>query len=358
MRPNLPVIHCVLLMLLTACSWDPPQISHQAFLQGHRFAIGQKTIEYFDSDRNRPLKTEIWYPTIDTTGINISKAYPFILPPTSQDVQIASGLHPLILLSHGTGGNRISLMWLAAELVGRGYMVAAVNHWGNTLDNKIPEQFVKIWHRPQDIQFILNRIMADFKAHIDTSRIGMAGFSLGGYTTLALAGGVMDYQTLANFAQTKDGEVEFTIPELGDLRPLLTPEVLAEGDKRSQSLKEPRIKAFLAMAPALGQGFTAPSQFSGIDQPVLIIGAERDQRTPIQTNAKHYHRLISGSEYIELTGKVGHYIFINQAKSFLKREAPFTFEDDPSVDRKEIHRRVSAIVLEFFEKALQGKEYG
>ncbi len=93
------------------------------------------------------IKTEIWYPTKDTTRFNISTEYPFILPPTSQNADLISGKFPLILLSHGTGGNRIGLMWLACELASSGYIVLGVDHYGNSMDNKIPENFVKVWDR-------------------------------------------------------------------------------------------------------------------------------------------------------------------------------------------------------------------
>jgi predicted dienelactone hydrolase len=59
------------------------QMSHQEFLQTHKFNVGQSTIELIDHKRERPVKTEIWYPTKDTTKQNITTEYPFKLPPTS-----------------------------------------------------------------------------------------------------------------------------------------------------------------------------------------------------------------------------------------------------------------------------------
>lgn len=348
----LPAI--IAFLFLPSCDNYQP-ISHQEFLKNHTYSIGQQRLELTDESRNRPIKTEIWYPTTDTTGFNISVEYPFKLPPTSQDAELPDGEFPLILMSHGTGSNRISLMWLASELAAEGYIVAASDHYGNTLDNKIPENFVKVWDRPRDISFVIDYLINEpgWNKHIDSTKIGMIGFSLGGYTSIALAGGEMDYQVLKEFSVSEKGKVEFNVPELGDISQYLTPKLIAEGEKQSQNLKDSRIKSFIALAPALGQGYVSEKQFENVDAPLLIIGAANDTRTPVEENAKHYHNLISKSDYFELEGKVGHYVFLNEAKAGLKRSAPMIFTDDDSVNRNKIHAQVSALVLDYFEEKMR-----
>jgi len=64
--------------------------------------------------------------------------------------------------------------------------------------------------------------------------------------------------------------------------------------------KDKRISAFVVMATAVGQAFKSKEQFRFIETPILIIGAENDERTPVQSNARHYHCLIQNSRYIEL----------------------------------------------------------
>ena len=338
---------------------DFKQIIHKEFLQTHKYNVGQATIELMDQKRQRPIKTEIWYPTSDTTKLNITKEYPFKLPPTSNGAEITSGKFPLIMLSHGTGGNRISQMWLACELAAIGYFVASVNHFGNTLDNKIPENFVKVWDRPLDVSFAIDNLLthSKWKSAIDSAKIGMVGFSLGGYTAIGLAGGVLNYNKLKNFSTTEEGENEFILPELGDVSKLITPEIIELGNQEYKNLKDNRISAFVAMAPAIGQGFSSKSQFESVDKTILIIGAQNDERTPIKTNAKHYNNLIDSSKYAELEGKVGHYIFMNEARNGLKRSAPIIFKDDKSVDRKEIHEQVSKTIVEFFNNELNRKSH-
>ncbi len=349
------------LILLNSCGIenDYKQITHQEFLQTHKYNIGQSTLLWVDNKRERPVKTEIWYPTKDTTKVNVTTEYPFKLPPTSKDAAFISDKFPLILLSHGTGGNRISQMWLAIELASSGFIVAAVDHYGNTLDHKIPENFVKVWDRPLDISFAIDNLLnaSKFSSIIDPESIGVAGFSLGGYTSIALAGGVLNYELLKEFSHTKEGAVEFDLPELGNVSELITPAIIAKGNSQFKNLKDRRISAFVAMAPAIGQGFNKKEQFSDIQDTILIIGAQSDKRTPVNTNAKHYNGLIENSTYIELEGEVGHYIFMNEAKTRLKKNAPVIFKDDKTVNRGDVHSEVSKIVLQYFKEQFKEESH-
>ena len=119
---------------------------------------------------------------------------------------------------------------------------------------------------------------------INQERIGMTGFSLGGYTTLALAGADIDCNLLKSEMYTNAGKNDFIIPEMGDLRPLYAK---LNCDSLQKSYKDRRIKVFVAMSPALGLGFKNFSQTKSVDAPVLIIGAENDKVAPIQYNAEN-----------------------------------------------------------------------
>jgi predicted dienelactone hydrolase len=322
--------------------------------------VGEQTIIYYDSIRKRPLKTEIWYPTPEaiTPDNNASASLPFVLKPTVRNASLQNIKHPLILLSHGTGGNRFSLAWLAYDLVKRGYMIVAVDHWGNTFDNKIPEQFVKGWERPQDLSFVLTQLLNDtlLRKNIDENKIGAAGFSLGGYTVIALAGGEIEFTLLKKYSQTKQGKKEMTIPEFGDLSKLIADPLIEESYKHCPPLKDNRIKAVFAVAPAMGQGFESEKQMENITNPVYIVGIENDHIAPVTSNATHYHDLIQGSTYYVIKGDAGHYVVLNVAKDELKKEAKLYYTDPLTVDRTAIHEDISIKALAFFQKALQKNE--
>jgi len=89
--------------------------------------------------------------------------------------------------------------WLASFLAAQGYVLAGVNHHGNTaLESYTVQGFVCAWERAMDLTAVLDQLLQDpfFASRIDPRRIGAAGFSLGGYTVLALAGGRIDLTPL------------------------------------------------------------------------------------------------------------------------------------------------------------------
>jgi predicted dienelactone hydrolase len=319
---------------------------------GQSFNVGEKSLIYQDSLRNRPVKVEVWYPTYENDStFERTTDLPFILNPTIRNANFIQQSFPLVFLSHGTGGNRFSLAWLAIALAKCGYIIVAPDHWGNTFDNKIPEYFVRYWERPMDISFLITHILADKTVgqYINKDKIGIVGFSFGGYTSLALAGADIDCNLLKKNSDTPNGEKEFNIPELGDLRKLIKQ---ISCNNIQKTFKDIRIKAFVALSPALGLGFNSTEQTKNIDSPVLIFGTENDQIAPIKTNAEFYSKLISGSDFILLEGKVGHYIFLNEAAENLKKEAKKYYIDDKTVNRQDIHEKVEDKIIKFFQKSL------
>ena len=320
--------------------------------------IGQATLEFNDESRSRPLKTEIWYPTTDSIKDSDKYITPFIRGYTVRNAALPNTKLPLILLSHGNGGNRLSLEWLAQGLVRQGYIVAAVDHWGNTFDHPIAQEFVKPWERPLDISYVLTALLKDkrYQSIIDEHKIGAAGFSYGGYTVLALAGAVLDYKLLFEFYNSPEGKKEInSIAEFPNLWDQLQDPALVEMAQNLPALKDNRIKAFLAISPGTARGFNNPQQFKEINDPLFIIGAEADQVTPVESFARKYHQLIANSTYYEFSGQVGHYVMLAEANEEMKKELPEPFTDHPSVDRKKIHAKVAALSAEFFNKHLRKK---
>jgi len=343
MYKNLLLLLCLLLVQYAFAQSSP------------KTNIGERTLQFKDSSRNRLVITEVWYPTIDTLQ-NSDKAFsPFIRNYTVRNGKLPQSELPLVIISHGTGGGRLTLEWLAQALVQNGFIVAAVDHWGNTYDNKIPIEFLKPWERPQDISFAITSLLHDtaFKTVIDSQRIGAAGFSYGGYTVIALAGAQLDFATLIQYYNTT-GKKEIDIPELPGLRQYLEKyyDTLMATANHLPSLKDSRIKAFFAISPALGPGFTNAAQFKDISKPVFIVGSQSDSMAPVKTNAAHYHTRIRNSGYYEFPGKTGHYVMLNEAIDDVKKSDPFIFADDPSVNRHAVHLQVDSLAARFFKDHL------
>ncbi|RQO70256.1 dienelactone hydrolase [Pedobacter sp. KBW06] len=314
-------------------------------------AIGQRTFQYRDSLRDRPVSTEVWYPTdADADKASTDPEYPFIRVPTIRNAPIPLKKFPLIMLSHGTGGGRLNMEWLADILVQKGFIVAAVDHWGNTYDHKTAIDFVTPWNRAQDISFALTQLLQtrELDQAIDSERIGAAGFSIGGYTVLALAGAKLSLESLNNFTETPLGMKEIALPEFPNLKTMVNKEEVRASFEKAPDLKDKRIKAFFAICPAIGQGFRSQKQFESIHDPVYIVGAQSDSIAPIKTNALHYQKMIKGSKLLILPGKTGHYVFLNEARDQLKEKEKQFFMDDKTVNRHHVHQQVGNEAAFFF----------
>ncbi len=316
--------------------------------------IGERTFHFIDVSRNRPVTAEVWYPTTDSIKQADRVFSPFVRQYTVRDGKLPTSKLPLILISHGTGGNRLSLEWLAQALVKKGYIVAAVDHWGDTMDNMVPIEILKPWERPQDISFALTELLNDndFKAVIDPQRIGAAGYSFGGNTVIELAGGQLDYLYMLTYYKTI-GHKEIEFPEFPGIAKELDDPKLVYGSQHVPHLKDNRIKAFFAMLPGLGPGYRSEKQLNDLTGAIYIIGAAADSMAPIKTNATHYHQLIKNAGYFLFGGKTSHYVMLSEADQDVKDKYPLYFSDDPAVNRHEVHLKVDTLAATFFNKILK-----
>ncbi|MCP5062175.1 MAG: dienelactone hydrolase [Ignavibacteriae bacterium] len=305
-----------------------------------------------DESRNRPLVTEIWYPTYECMmqkdSIDEQKQL-FKTIKTIPNASMENGKFPMLLVSHGTGGNRFSLTWFIEKMVKEGYIVVSVDHYGNSTFNKLPREFVMWWERAIDIQFVLTQLLNDEKigSAIDTARIGGVGFSLGGYTNIALAGGYVDRQAGQDVALPPE------FPKTDEVIDFQTDSIILSSFNRYKNkVKDDRLNAFFIMAPAIGFGFYSKNQTENITAPVFIVAGKGDTNTPIKENALKYHDLINTSEIYLFDEYVDHYVFLNEATEFGKEVAPIICVDHPKVDRKEIHEKTLELAIDFFKKNL------
>ncbi len=335
-------------LCFSSCNEDKPEGPTE-------YNIGQRSFKYLDEERNRPLEVEIWYPTNDSLVVKPPNEKQVFKPINSiTDATFVNSKFPLLIVSHGTGGNRFSLTWMIEELVKNGYVVVSLGHYGNTTFNKLPREFVKWWERAIDVQFVLDKVLEDetFNAIIDAEKIGGIGYSLGGYTNIALAGGLVD----RTFREGITPELPPEFPQTDEVIDFETDSlIVASYEKYKDKVKDDRMSAFFVMAPAVGFGFHSKEQTRDIEAPVLIIAGKGDTNTPIEHNAVKYHELIPTSELHLLGEKVGHYVFLNEATEFGKKVASEITIDPEGVDRKQIHNEVTGMALSFFEKHLKNK---
>ena len=322
----------------------------------------------WDGSGPRPLRTSVWYPAPPGSPERsiLDPSVPFTVGQVAEDAPLspAAPRYPLILVSHGTGGSAIQMMWLGRYLAAHGFIVAALNHHGNTGVEASPDPrgFLLYWERARDLSVALDRLLADsvFGPRIDTARVGAAGFSLGGYTVIAVAGGRFNppqFDAFCGSARrdfTCGPQPEFPrAPELFAVLTATDSVTRRSLEHASDSYRDARVRAVFAISPALGGGFTA-ADLREVSVPVSIVVGQGDTVTSPATNARRYAALIPGAALAILPGPVGHYTFLAECTE-RGRAVVAVCRDGAGVDRARVHARVSSMALRFFESKLAAR---
>ena len=85
-------------------------------------APGYTTQRLEVAHRDTALEVHLWYPTTtESTPTTIGANAVFTGTQVLQDAAPFHGSHPLIVLSHGSGGNAANLGWIAGDLAERGF---------------------------------------------------------------------------------------------------------------------------------------------------------------------------------------------------------------------------------------------
>jgi predicted dienelactone hydrolase len=310
----------------------------------------------------------IWYPAADTAVekpqvIGPPDAPLFLEGDAAPHAPMAPGTdkRPLILLSHGSGGSAAQMAWLGIALAKAGMIAIAVDHPGNNATAPYtPEGFVLWWERATDLSDIIDGMVtdADFGPRIDQRMIGAAGFSLGGYTVLELAGAQTDISVIMDQCRQNPATAMCHAPEM---RGMASPEEMLRGVRKTsgeslarsaESFRDRRIKAVFAMAPGLSMAQTADS-LRQIRIPVELVVGASDPLAPAAENADWIRQNVHGAQETVLPGGIAHYTFLDVCTDAGKARLPEFCVDKPGVDRAAVHEQVDAMAVGFFDKALK-----
>jgi predicted dienelactone hydrolase len=296
-------------------------------------------------DAAHRLHGYVWYPAQPGgTPTLVGDTRLWVGSPAVRDAKPADGAFPLVVLSHGLGGNALNLDWLAPTLAAHGMIVAAINHPGTTSGDLDPRALGTIWTRPDDISRTITALLADpgFGPRIDAHRIAVVGHSLGGYTALAVAGVRLARGRMG--AHCADhGDEGCDVPVVRKAR-LVVPD-----DRYEASHRDPRVAAVVAMAPGLTPAMTADS-IAAIAVPVLLVAGAHDATIPIA----HLRALAAGlpasAAFAELPDG-NHYDFVAVCKpggaAFLRATGDDEPVCDTATDRAALHAGVAARIVGF-----------
>ncbi len=276
---------------------DAPELSHRG-----GSAVGVRTIDLtnpgqpdilnFDKQTgkapsyDRPLRIEVWYPAVIPNGAVEQTNYEMKLPRINressappQTVSIPGKAlrdspptqgktYPLVIVSHGYPGSRYFLSYLSENLASKGYVVAAIDHTDSVFGEEKGFQSTLL-NRANDQLFTIGAILDAaakpghfLKGIVDPARVGIVGYSMGGYGALASAGAGYSAKSMShNFVPGgyfADWEA---------------------GSPKLQGRLRKEVKAVVAIAP---WGAQSPYQswdaagLAGIRIPLLFIAGDQD----------------------------------------------------------------------------------
>ncbi len=334
------------------------------YLQGRNEDQGRTN---WDGDGPRPLAWSAWYPAGDDSIERERLVGPLKSPLFSMGavaerapLSEASSRWPVVLVSHGTGGSADVMGWLGRRFAQAGYVAIAVNHHGNTgIEPYRAEGFACWWERAADLTVLLDQLAVEgpFAGRLDQDRVFAAGFSLGGYTALALAGAITDMALFQDWwlrQESPRGPREF--PDLGEHIPRLleTSRVFRDSwDRQSRSYADQRVPAVFALAPAPAvYGFTAES-LATVEIPVEIMVGASDQEAPPHCSTWLANQL-SDCRLTTLDNPIGHFVFLSEATEQGRSAMPDICVDAAGVDRAMIHDHTAQAAIALFRKVPAG----
>ncbi|MBU2713240.1 alpha/beta hydrolase family protein [Zooshikella harenae] len=219
-----------------------------------------------------------------------------------------------------------------------------------TSGNATPDSVIKMWSQPKDVSFIIDSILkTTYGNYINKEKIAVIGYSLGGYTALALAGAKLDMHKYVDFcSQHQDKACSY-------FKPTFTAFNKHYYTQTSQSLIDQRINAIISIAPGFVESMTAHS-LANIKIPSLIIGAEKDENLPPSTHFKPHINDLDNITYQEIAD-AAHFSFMQQCRpkalEILAEEgAAFVCMDGKKKSRKEIHNELYLIISNFIQEKL------
>ncbi|BAZ45660.1 putative dienelactone hydrolase [Chondrocystis sp. NIES-4102] len=256
-----------------------------------RYAYSRQELVMKDSSRDRTFNVDLY------------------LPKARKNTTL-----PLLVISHGLGGDATTFIYLAKHLASYGFAVAVPVHPGSSSSQiqallsglaKEVTPPAELIDRPLDIKFLLDQLAKDYGKQIDTNNVGMIGQSFGAYTTLALAGAKLNWSTLKRDCLNYDDSWNLSL--LIQCLALQLPPSSANVD-----LQDRRIKAALVINPLVSSVF-GQENIGKIGIPTMIVSGSSDSVTPARaeqiipftwlTTSRKYLVLLQGGTHFSTLGE-------------------------------------------------------
>ena len=287
--------------------------------------VGFCEAELTDNELGLTFRLAIFYPTQSAGREDAVGPYRLVV---ARDAPVAAGVFPLVVISHGRGGSPFVYRTLAHYLARQGFIVGLPEHPANNRHNNDWEGTIRnLQARPRHLQLAIQYFFDNqpFAGVVKPGNVGVIGHSMGGYTALALAGGVP-----TSFPhETPDGQEQT---------------VAIEVDKR--------IKALVLLAPAT-VWFRAPAALRRVYLPVLMLLAEQDEFTPF-FHAQIVLNGVANRQKVDYRTieNAGHFSFLSPFPASLTSPAFPPSQDPAGFNRAQFHEEMNAEIAAFLVRTL------
>lgn len=339
MRRELPVLWKYLMVVAASCALAFLIAQNDAIAQAPAksyVSAGAWTVEgseatWRDDVRKRNVPVKIYSPGADRRNVvaKVSGSALTRAPASAPDARF-----PVILFSHGLGGNRAGGKLWAEHWASHGYVVVAMQHAGSDealWKDRPPADLKKnmksgmtlgnLGLRVSDVRFVIDEVVRRAGigekqfAYADTARLGMSGHSFGAHTTLAVAG-------------------------------------QKAGVLGGQSGLDTRIVSAIAFSPNARNKRNVARQFGDIQIPFMSITGTRDgsildDGTRYQDRMLPYENMPAGGKYLVVFDGGDHMVFGGHE---LGMRRPETSRD------REIQSAVKAATVAFWNVTLKRDE--
>lgn len=254
--------------------------------------------------------------------------------PMKVHVPLGLGPFPIVIASHGAGGNRDGNFAQARHLATHGYMVVCIEHVGSNTKlvmsgglrvgktvAAMTRNSQEVLNRPKDVRFAIDQVIRWNREHdqlrgkFDRERVGMMGHSFGAFTTLVVCG---------------------ARPALDWMKPRV-----GTGQGLGPNLFDERIRCGVAFSPqGPGDPFFLEESYASIQVPLLGVSGSKDK----QQNFEPEHRKRSfqywpaGDRYLLWINNANHMSFSDSTGSKRRRKSRFS---ELLVSRREDVQRIS-----------------
>ncbi|MBV2359864.1 hypothetical protein KUH32_08765 [Thalassococcus sp. CAU 1522] len=303
--------------------------------------------------RADPIDLHLWYPAQQGgSGELLAQNALFYGHHILRDAPAQSGSWPVVVVSHGSGGNAPALGWLISDLVRSGMIVVATDHPGTRSRDSDPFQTIKVWERPADMSALLDHLAANPPMGVtpDMTRVAALGFSLGGHSVLSLAGLRVSKSMFIDYCEANAGKID-----CGWMQSAGVDFATIDQARYEQSNRDPRIKAVVAVDPALPQA-VPDAGTADISTRTLIINLGQPGDVPAAMRADALADRIDGAQYQSIEN-AWHFSFLAECSALGRVAIGLAGDDNICADlegrpRSDIHRELRSVIGAFLAETL------